>query len=74
MSLVKANTYFFFHLLSKWIVSGLLGVDGLLVLKHVAMEFNKKRGQYPQKPKMEERNVPAVIKQQDHAIYENVQV
>ena len=56
------------------IVSGLHGVYGPHVLRHVGMDYKKERGLKPQMPKMVERNALEVIKTQSHVMKKIVQV
>ena len=63
-----------FHLFSKWIVSGLLGVNGSHVLRLVEKVCKKERGLKSKRHRMVERNVMALIRKQDYAINKNVQV
>ena len=63
--------WIFFHLFSKWIVSGLIGVNGLPVQRLVEKEYKKENGLWSLKPNMEGKNAMAVTRMKKRAIEKN---
>ena len=58
----------YFHLFFQRIVSGALGVNGLLVLGLVVMDRNREEGQLSNMKNMVAKNVLEVNEKKDHAI------